>query len=113
MEQYDVSCHYRPAALRESASEACDGVPNVALKISPVTHYALAKMVLMSTKAALSEAEYLRTSFPGLDREFLDGEVIERTVPDLSHSWAQGAFVAMFWKLPKPHGLYGMPELRL
>ena len=67
----------------------------------------------MPIKAALSEAEYLRTSFPDLDREFLDGEVIERSMPDSGHSWCQGALVALFWKLQKSSRLFGMPELRL
>ncbi len=31
----------------------------------------------MPTKAVLSEAEYLRTSFPGVDQEFHEGELIE------------------------------------
>lgn len=33
----------------------------------------------MATNAVLSEAEYLQTSFPGVDQEFHEGEIIERT----------------------------------
>ncbi len=67
----------------------------------------------MSTRTALSESEYLRTSFPGHDREFEDGEVIERSMPDWLHSRAQGAFTAFFHQRENSHRLIGAPELRL
>ena len=41
----------------------------------------------MGARTAISVEEYLRTSYPGLDREYRDGEVLERTVPDFLHSY--------------------------
>jgi Uma2 family endonuclease len=37
----------------------------------------------------VSVEEYLRTSFEGVDREFVDGEVVERAIPDIPHSETQ------------------------
>lgn len=67
----------------------------------------------MPTKAVLSEAEYLRTSFPGVDQEFRDGEFVERGVPDLFHSDAQGALSSWFGVRRSQYQLFGFPELRL
>jgi Uma2 family endonuclease len=52
----------------------------------------------MPIKAALSEEEYLRTSFPGVDQEYRDGELVERSVPDLFHGRTQGDFYVYFRK---------------
>jgi hypothetical protein len=49
----------------------------------------------MGTKTALSVEEYLRTSFPDLDKEYRDGKLVERTFPDFLHGRTQllvGAF---------------------
>lgn len=51
----------------------------------------------MPTKAVVSEEEYLRTSYSGVDREFRDGEVLERSVPAYSHGQMQGLFFVFFW----------------
>ncbi len=52
----------------------------------------------MGAKTAISVAEYLRTSYPVLDREYRDGEVLERTLPDRLHASTQillgGVFLA-------------------
>ena len=45
----------------------------------------------MSTKSAVGIEEYLRTSFEGLDREYVDGEIVERPLPDQLHSKAHAA----------------------
>ena len=37
----------------------------------------------MGVQTAISLEEYLHTSYHGLDREFRDGEVVERTMPGL------------------------------
>ena len=50
----------------------------------------------MAVKTALSEEEYLRTSFPGADQEFRDGELIERGMPDTPHSRVQRNLVWYF-----------------
>jgi Uma2 family endonuclease len=66
----------------------------------------------MSTKAAISIEEYLRTSFEDLDREYVDGEIVERSLPDLLHSRTQFRLTGLVWELAKRLPLYGQPELR-
>jgi len=66
----------------------------------------------MPTKAALSEAEYLRTSFPGVDQEYRDGELVERSVPDLFHGVIQSRFSAWFINREDSHGLHPATEVR-
>ena len=43
----------------------------------------------MGVKTAASLDEYLRTSFPDLDPEYRDREIVERTWPDFLHSRTQ------------------------
>ncbi|MEO5925888.1 MAG: Uma2 family endonuclease [Bryobacteraceae bacterium] len=67
----------------------------------------------MGAKTAISVAEYLRTSYPDLDREYRDGEVLERTLPDYLHSRTQVFLVAFFLALQKTLGLFVCSELRV
>jgi Uma2 family endonuclease len=68
----------------------------------------------MAVHVGLSEGEYLRTSFSGVDREFRDGELVERAMPDFPHSSAQMGTGGFFLQLRKQEGLpfYPLPELR-
>jgi Uma2 family endonuclease len=68
----------------------------------------------MAVKVGLTEAEYLRTSFPGVDSEFRDGELVERAMPDFPHSNTQMECGGFFRDLRKKDGLpfYPCPELR-
>jgi Uma2 family endonuclease len=70
-------------------------------------------MTDMASKLALTEAEYLRTSFPDLDREFCDGEVIERSMPDPLHSRAQGKLSYIFFQAEARLNAQVFPELRV
>lgn len=67
----------------------------------------------MGTKAALPVEEYLRTSFPDLDKEYRDGELVERSLPDYLHSKTQGLLIALFVALRKAFPVFVCPELRL
>lgn len=67
----------------------------------------------MGTKAALPVEEYLRTAFPDLDKEYRDGELVERSLPDYLHSKTQGLLVAFFVALRKTISVFACPELRL
>ncbi len=67
----------------------------------------------MSTTAGLSVEAYLRTSFPGLDKEYRDGELIERGMPDYPHGSTQGLLAAFFVNARKRHRLYVASETRL
>lgn len=66
----------------------------------------------MSTRSAVSIEEYLRTSFEDLDREYVDGEIVERALPDQLHSETQNNLILIVGELAKTRPLYGRPELR-
>lgn len=55
----------------------------------------------MESKAALPVEEYLRTSFPDLDKEYRDGELVERSLPDYLHSKTQGLLIVLLSALRK------------
>ena len=67
----------------------------------------------MKSKAALPVEEYLHTSFPDLDKEYRDGELVERSLPDYLHSKTQGLLVALFVALRKTFPVFVCPELRV
>ncbi len=56
-------------------------------------------------------AEYLATSYEP-DREYVDGELIERAMPDLRHSFAQTTLAALFFALSKQYPVVPLVELR-
>jgi Uma2 family endonuclease len=45
----------------------------------------------MGTTTLVSVEEYLRTSFPDADREYIDGRIVERNVGEVDHSDLQTA----------------------
>jgi Uma2 family endonuclease len=57
--------------------------------------------------------EYLHTSFPDLDKEYRDGEVVERTLPDYLHAKAQAQIGSLFVALRKTLHLYPAAGVRL
>jgi len=67
----------------------------------------------MESKAALPVEEYLRTSFPDLDKEYRDGELVERSLPDYLHSKTQGLLIVLLSALRKAFPVFVCPELRL
>jgi len=67
----------------------------------------------MSTKAGIPVDEYLHTSYPDLDREYRDGEVVERSLPDYFHSRTQALLIVFFEALRKQLPVVACPELRL
>ena len=67
----------------------------------------------MATKAALTVEEYLHTSFPDLDKEYRDGELVEKTLLDHSHSSIQGDLIVFFGELRKRLSVFVYAELRL
>jgi len=50
----------------------------------------------MGARAGISVDEYLHTSFPDLDREYRDGELMERSVPDYLHGRTQALLLVFF-----------------
>lgn len=57
--------------------------------------------------------EYLRMSFDGPDREYVDGEILERNVGERPHSKAQKRILVFFAELEKSRPVYCFPELRV
>lgn len=66
----------------------------------------------MGTKTIVPVEEYLRMSFEGPDREYVDGEIVERNLGELQHSRTQGRLIGIFYMLQQRHPLYPLPELR-
>ncbi len=70
-------------------------------------------LVLMAARTALSFKEYLHTSFPDLDHEYRDGEVVERTLPDYFHGKIQCRLAGLFGALQSRLPLYPCTETRM
>src|SRR5665213_2317898 len=66
----------------------------------------------MGTKTLMSVDEYLHTSFDGADREYLDGEVVERNMVNDAHSAVQVELIYCFRLQQDRTGLYVRSELR-
>jgi Uma2 family endonuclease len=67
----------------------------------------------MGTRAALSVEEYLHTSFPDLDKEYRDGKLVERTLPDYLHGKIQGLLYAFFLAFKKSKRTFPCVETRM
>ena len=67
----------------------------------------------MGARTGISLEEYLRTSFDGLDREYVEGEVVERTMPDFSHGHTQSVLGSIFVRLNRQFPVHVASELRL
>jgi Uma2 family endonuclease len=66
----------------------------------------------MATSAAISEQEYLRTDYEH-DREWIEGQLRERAMPDEYHSALQAFFIGYFLQCGRALGLRVRPELRV
>jgi len=66
----------------------------------------------MATRALIPVEEYLRTSYEGLDREYVDGEVIERAVPPFEHGLLQLIIGGFFRRHRKVHGFWVVSAVR-
>jgi Uma2 family endonuclease len=67
----------------------------------------------MGTQIAIPIEEYLHTSYPGTDREYRDGEVVERSMPDYLHGKCQGILFTFFIALPERLKIYPSVETRV
>ena len=67
----------------------------------------------MAAKTLISEAEFLRMTFEGPDPDYIDGELIERSMPKLPHSRAQRRFTVLFEPFTVAGRLFAFPELRI
>lgn len=66
----------------------------------------------MAAKEMMPAEEYLRTSFDGPDREYVDGEVVERNLGNKTHSKVQRRLIVRFDALSRKHPLHVFPEMR-
>ena len=67
----------------------------------------------MGAQTALSEEQYLHSSFPDLDKEYRDGELVERSLPDYLHGKTQGLLFAFFAALRKTFPVFACVETRM
>jgi len=70
-------------------------------------------MAALPDPALVSIEEYLATSYPDGDREYLDGVVVERSLGTPGHSTLQKILIGHFLKFEKPLQLALFPECRL
>jgi Uma2 family endonuclease len=67
----------------------------------------------MATRAQISPEEYLSMSFDGPDREYVNGEILERNVGEEQHSDVQWRLSGIIYELAKTQRVFGRPELRM
>jgi len=67
----------------------------------------------MGARSAISVEEYLHTSFEDTDREYRNGELVERSVPDYPHGKTQGLLVAFFAAFRKTMPVFACVETRM
>jgi Uma2 family endonuclease len=67
----------------------------------------------MSTRTLITAEEYERMSFAGLARDYVDGELVERPLPNELHSHTQNLLIGFFWELAKSHPVHARPEIDL
>ena len=67
----------------------------------------------MGARTAISIERYLHTTFADVDREYRDGEIVERSLPDYLHGRVQGAIFAFFWALRTELALFPCVETRM
>jgi len=57
--------------------------------------------------------EYLRTGFEDADRDFVDGEIVERNVGELPHAIVQRRLIVALDALASRFGIQVVPEIRV
>ena len=67
----------------------------------------------MSAPAGISVEEYLHTSYENPDREYRDGEIIERSMPDKFHAATQMLLGAIFLALRSKFAVFVYSEFRM
>lgn len=67
----------------------------------------------MATRTQVSLDEYLATSFPELDREYVHGEIVERSMPIYIHGEIQAGFCGYFYPFRRSHAFFACTEVRM
>ena len=66
----------------------------------------------MGAKTLIPVEEYLRTPYEGSEPDYVDGEIVERSMPNNIHSRAVTALILIFFRQAGA-SLFGRPELRI
>jgi hypothetical protein len=67
----------------------------------------------MGVRTAIPIDQYLHTSFPDLDREYREGTLVERTLPDYLHGKGQSLLVLFLVLLRKRLSVFPCVETRM
>jgi len=67
----------------------------------------------MASRLQIAPAEYLSTSFVGTDREYVRGEIVERSMPTYRHGKTQIRLGVRFEQLRESHRLFACSESRM
>jgi len=67
----------------------------------------------MPSRLQVAPDEYLSMSFDGVDREYVRGEIVERSMPDYAHGKMQLRLGARFVQLEESHRLFACSETRM
>jgi len=82
-------------------------------KVPPVARSFPRYALIMGAKTAIPAEEYLHTSFPGVDPEYREGELLERTMPDYLHGRTQLLLGIFFEALRRSLSVYACSETRM
>lgn len=67
----------------------------------------------MATKTPISEADYLRMTFDGPEPDYVDGELVERGMPNSQHGKVQSIFCGLIFPWRVDRRLFAFTELRI
>src|SRR6266545_6349694 len=67
----------------------------------------------MPTRPMVSEEEYLRMHFDGPDREYVDGEIVERHMGEKRHGRLEAKLAQLLSSLEKSHRFYTVIDTRM
>lgn len=67
----------------------------------------------MATKTLITEAEYLGMSFDGPEPDYVDGELVERSMPTTNHGNVQLTFGVLIHPWRKGNRLFAVSEVRI
>ncbi len=67
----------------------------------------------MATKALITEAEFLRMTFDCPEPDYVDGELVERAMPNTQHGDVKSVFCGLIFPWRVDNRLFALTELRI
>jgi len=67
----------------------------------------------MALRTQITATEYLQMTFPGVEPDFVRGEIVERPLPNYVHSRVVILLGSLFERLRKDHSLFPCAEIRV